>query len=237
MYRSMRRFALMMLVLLSGPASNALAHGCGGPKEDGTGCKHLGCWLWSCKEVEETVYDVTYQEVKKTIKVPYIKEMKETISCKVCKPFDSTSLRECPEIDYCRSADTVNIKKCITTQDECGNCHTETKCEPHIKTCLTRTEVTRQFPVLEWQLIPVEDKITKVYYVRDWKDEEVVLRVPVKTPRVITRKVWSRVPAPCNLVSSCETCDAPAEETPVEVQPDPAPEVTPDPVPAEPQGF
>ena len=189
----------------------------------------LGCWIWTFQEIEETVYDVEYKEVPKKIRVPYIREIKEPVSCKVCVPISGTSLRDVCEIDYKRDVSEVMVDKCITTQDECGNCSTTQTSEPHVKTCLTRTEVTRQVPVLEWQFVAMEDKFNKTYYVRDWKDEEVVLKVPVLKPRTITRKVWTRVPAPID----CQTCDscAAAEAAPVEAAtPAPAePEIKPDP--------
>lgn len=218
------------MALLTSVVVPATAWSHGGHKDDGTGCKHLGCWLWTVKECEETVYDVEYKEVKKTIRVPYIREIKEEIPCKVCKPFDSMSLRDCPEIHYCRSAKTIDVPTTTYTQDECGNCCPVETCEQHVKTCITRGEVSRQIPVLEWQAIPVEDKVPKTYYVRDWKDEEVVLRVPVKTPRVITRKVWTRVPLPdCGCENACIDEAGPMVSEPVELVPQPTePTIRPD---------
>lgn len=188
--------------------------------------KDLGCWTWQCKEVEETVYDVVPKEIKKTIKVPYIREIKEEISCKACQPVSSESLRTCPEVDYIRSAETVNVETCTLPCDSgcggcdsckkgCGSCGACPVCttEPRIKTCMTRVEASRQFPVLEWQLVPQEVKIPRIYYVRDWKDEEVTLHSFEKKERTIKRKVWEKVPAPkCECESCCSS--APVESAP-----------------------
>lgn len=190
--------------------------------------KDLGCWIWNCKEVEETVYDVTYKEVEKTVKVPYIREIKEMLPCKACQPVWGQGLRACPEVDYIRSADTVQVETCTAPPSccagDCGKgcgsgCGACPVCEtePRIKTCMTRVEVCRQFPVTEWRLVPQEVQIPRIYYVRDWKEEVVTLQVPVKTERTIKRKVWDRVPAPkcgCDDCCGATAVEPTAEPTP-----------------------
>ena len=121
------------------------------------------------------------------------------------------------------------VDKCITTQDECGVCSTTHSSEPHVKTCLTRTEVTRQVPVLEWQFVAMENKFNTTYYVRDWKEQDVVLRTPVMKPRTITRKYGARIPAPCDCPTSCDSCTAEAAPVDKETPASSEPEIKPDP--------
>lgn len=162
-----------------------------------------GCHEWKLTEIEETVYEVTYKDVKKTIRRPIIKEIKTPVSCKVCKPFSRTVLREFCVPDYCRSGQTVNETVRRQHVDECGNCSETCEVIPKLVTCLVKTMVPQLVPVLEWELIAVEDVHEESHLVREFVDVEVTVSVPVKTPKTIRRKVWRRIPT-CRPCDSCE---------------------------------
>lgn len=183
--------------------------------------KSLGCWIWSAKEVEEIVYDVTYEKVKKKICEPEIVQKIEEISCKACQPVWGQGMRTCPDVDYITKTDSIDVETCTMPCDtgcgacgECGGCGSCPVCETITKpkTCITRCEVGRQIPVLEWQLVPQEVKVPRVYYTREYKEKEIEIEVPVMKPRTIKRTVWEKCPAPCE----CPDCSACAEEVATE---------------------
>lgn len=239
--RCFMSIALAGLSLTLAP-SIAAAHGKHKGKES---CeKPLGCWIWSCQEIEETVYDYEVKERKVTVREPYIREIEENVDCKACIPVATTSLRTCPETDYARDAEQVMEKSCRIEKSCCGEKGCGSGCgdgcqgcpieevTPKIKTCMTRIEVSRQIPVLEWQLVPTNQPFKRLYYVRDWRDKEETVSELVKTPKTIKRKIWSKVPAPQCDCPTCETCGEAApvveekkvEEVPVETAPKPIPD-------------
>lgn len=168
--------------------------------------KTLGCFLWKLEECEQTVYTVEYKEETKKVKRPVIKEVKRPVTCKVCKPFDRTVLRECLVPKY--NQDFQTIKSTVERQifDECGKCcGTEHEQRTEVASCLLKTMVPIQVPVLEWESIPVEDTYDEIYLVQDWEEQEVTLRTPVKTAKTIKTKVWKKVPY---CPPGCDTCAA-----------------------------
>lgn len=152
------------------------------------------CYVWTCKEVTEVVYDIKYKEEKKKIKKPVIREIVVKMPCKACQPVSQKVLRECMVPDY--SFEVKPHEQCLTTKsvDECGVGVEKTEIAQQLITCMNKCMVPMQIPVLEW--VPVEmETIRQVkYLVREWKEEEVTLRTPIKVPRTITRKVWEKAP-------------------------------------------
>lgn len=208
---------LVGLGLVLSPASAPAGHKHKGGKQVAqsthTCPKSLGCWIWSAKEVEETVYDVTYEKVKKKICEPEIVQKIEEISCKACQPVWGQGMRTCPDVDYITKTDTIDVETCTMPCESgcgaCGGCGACPVCETVTKpkTCMTRCEVARQIPVLEWQLVPQEVKVPRVSYTREYKEKEIEIEVPVLKPRTIKRTVWEKCPAPCEC-PDCSACAA-----------------------------
>lgn len=168
--------------------------------------KVLGCYIWQLEECEETVFTVTYKEETKKVKRPIIKEIKRPVTCKACKAFDRTVLRECLVPEYKQDFKTIDNIVTTETKDDCGNCITNTEVQKSLMSCLLKSMVPIQVPVLEWELIPVETTYDETYLVQDWEDQEVVIRTPVKSPKTIKTKVWKKVPF-------CPDCTACSEKS------------------------
>ena len=165
------------------------------------------CYAWKLTEVEETVYEVKYRQETKKVKRPVIKEIKRPVSEKVCKPFSRTVLRECMVPEYKQSTEKVEKTVCQQITDECGNCQTVQEVVPELVTCLMKMMAPQMVPMLEWEMIPVEDVHYETYLVQEMEEVEVKVEVLVRVPKVIKRKVWTRVPtcAPCDC-EPCTTC-------------------------------
>ena len=169
------------------------------------------CFCWKQQEICETVYVVEYKEVKTKVKRPVVKEVPEEVSCKVCKPYSRTVLRTCPALSFETQYKTVDTVKTRCVTDECGHVHEVCEVCPETVACVVRKDVPVDYPALEWEMIPVEHKYTKTHLKYEMEDVEVVVRMPVKTPKVITRKVWVKVPycEPCRPACEpvCPTCN------------------------------
>lgn len=167
------------------------------------------CYVWTLCEVTETVYDVSYKEETKKTLVPTIKEIKKPVSCKVCKPFDYTVLRECCIPKYKQETKSVDTVVHKTVKDECGNCHETCEVVPELVTCLMKAMVPQMVPVLQWTMVPSEQVYYETYLVQEMVEKPVTVRTLVRTPRQITTKVWKKVPtcAPCTACAdSCGAC-------------------------------
>ncbi|QDU62034.1 hypothetical protein Pan216_29000 [Planctomycetes bacterium Pan216] len=175
------------------------------------------CYEWKLCETEQTVFTVEYKEIKKKVKRPVIKEKVRDVSCKTCKPFAFTTMRECPTPCYKQETHNDMIEICHHVIDECGCSQSYTEMVPRVVTCLVKEMVPILVPTLEWTLIEVEDVHQEKYLYQDWEEVEVTMLVPVKTPKVIVSKVWKKCPveAPCQECAACEA-EAPCEECGVE---------------------
>ncbi|MGL5098134.1 MAG: hypothetical protein ACRDD1_21310 [Planctomycetia bacterium] len=221
--RSMdRRFALAALLVTAG-ASFAKDK----PNEPLVCTACPKCFVWKLEEFEETVYEVTYKEEEKTTKRPVIKETKQKVSCKVCKPIAQTDVKEVETPHWERKQSSLQTKvihhlpTCAADGCEAAGCAADAcppdacpaeACGPQtyeeivedVMTCLERTCVTQLVPVLKWHMVPVEHVHEVSYFTRELEDVKIKVSTPVLTPKVIKRKVWRKCPVECQ----CQTCDA-----------------------------
>jgi hypothetical protein len=174
-------------------------------------CQAPKCYIWTLKEVEETVYTVEYEKTTKKVRVPVITETKSDVTCKVCQPFTRTVLKDVCVPDYKWKVEPTTVTVHRTHVDECGRCVETCDVEERTMACLEKSLVKTQVPVLEWEGIPVEKTHQVSHLKYDWEEKEVTVEIPVKRPKTIKRKIWLKELACRGCGASC--CETPCCET------------------------
>lgn len=186
------------------------------------------CYKWELCEVEEQVDEVVYKQVKKTVSVPVIKEKKRLVHNPVPVARHFHVLEEMLVPQYKQSVDNVSQTVHEIVKDDCGNCLETCRVVPQVITCLTKCIVPIMVPTLKWTLIVEDQPYYETYLVQEMEDQTVLLDVPVRTPKVVTKRIWKKVPT----CAPCETCQvtppAPCEGDGCPVVVEPATEVTPE---------
>lgn len=171
------------------------------------------CYVWELQEIEQVVYEVDFKTETKKIKVPVIKEIKQTNSCAYDKPVPRTVLKEFPETVYSFRTDVDHTTVHHQHTDECGNCYETCEVVSRPVTCLEKHTVSQKHPVLQWMSVPVADTYEQTFLKPDCEEREVVIETPVIKKKVIKTKKWVRVPKYDE--SCCPSACAEGSSTPV----------------------
>lgn len=197
------RTALALVLGLSVAQGSANA----GDHHHGKACD-LPCHIWKLCEVEETVYEVKYKKVKKKVMRPVVREIKKEIHNPVCIPRYWYDLKECLVPDWKREVKNIETCTTKTCTDECGCKQSYTETATELMTCMVKCMTPIVVPTLQWTMVREDRPYNETYLVREMKEVEIEIEVPVKTPKVVVKKIWKKVPVtPCK-ECKCSKCGA-----------------------------